>query len=90
MAEQLYALQCHVDELIKDMQELKHSYNSVDFIAHSIKYLRDEQVCQSEQMRRMEEDIRELKTDSQFVKDQLSLMFQQLKLITNHLGIIIN
>lgn len=99
MAEQLYALQRDVDKLSKDMQELRCSYTIVDFIAHNVKNLWDEHVCQAEQMKRMEEDIREIKSDVsqiksdvqqlkldvQFLKDQLVLVFQQLKLITDHL-----
>ncbi|MEK9132210.1 MAG: hypothetical protein AAB606_00670 [Patescibacteria group bacterium] len=54
MAGQLFALKRDVDELSQDMKELKRSYNTVDFIAHTVKNLWDEQQCQAAQMRRIE------------------------------------
>ena len=57
MQEPLYALKTDLDMITDDVHELKRSYNSVDYIAHTVKNLWDEQVCQSEQMRRLEEKM---------------------------------
>ncbi len=62
MPGQLYALQSDLDMLTQDVHELKRSYNSVDYIAHTMKNLWDEQVCQGAQMRRMETRMAEIET----------------------------
>ncbi len=80
MAGQIYALQRDVDMLTQDMQELKRSYNTVDFIAHTVKNLWDEQVCQAAQMRRMEDRLAK-------VEDRLVKVEECLAKIIKHLGI---
>lgn len=72
MADQLFALQRDLEELSEDMQQLKRSYNTVDFIAHTVKNLWDEQMCQAEQMRRMEKDIAQLKDDVATLKSDVA------------------
>lgn len=60
MAEQLFALKRDLDMVTQDVQILKNSYDSIDYIAGKFKDLWDEQTCQSAQMDRMAEDIKKI------------------------------
>lgn len=72
MVQQLYALKRDLDMLTSDVNNLKRSYNTVDFIAHTIKNMRDEQICQGEQMRRLEQDMKFRDKQMQCVVDDVS------------------
>jgi archaellum component FlaC len=58
--EQLFALKRDLDMVTQDVQQLKKGYTSLDFIAHTVKNMWDEQVCQSEQMTRIEVDMKNM------------------------------
>lgn len=83
MVQQLYALKRDLDMLIEDVNNLKRSYNTVDFIAHTIKNMRDEQICQGEQMRRLEQDMKFRDKQMQCVVDDVS----ELKARVSHLEV---
>lgn len=83
MAEQLFALKKDVDELIEDMQQLKRSYNTVDFIAHTVKNLWDEQQCQSAQMRRIEERLAAIENEQRGQAAQTRRIEERLAAIEN-------
>lgn len=80
--------------LTQDIQELKKSYNTVDFIAHTVKNLWDEQVCQAAQMRRIEDRLAKLedrmaKVEDRLAKieDRLAKVEEYLAKVVKHLGI---
>lgn len=94
MAEQLFALKRDVNELMEDMQQIKRSYNTVDFIAHTVKNLWDEQQCQAAQMRRIEERLdkveegmRILRERMDRIEERLNALEVNMEKIVKHLGI---
>lgn len=84
MADQLYALQMDLDMVVQDVQELKRSYNLLDYIAKVVRNCEIEQVAQAAQMRRIEERLDAMEKN---MKLEFRKIHSTLALITKHLGI---
>lgn len=64
--------------VIQDVQELKKGYTSLDFIAHTVKNTWDEQVCQSEQMTRIEVDMKNMYEHMDGITDEQARQSEQM------------
>lgn len=80
MREPIYALQRDVDMIAMQVQNLTRALTTLDWMAQKMKKLDEEQTCQGEQMRRMEEDVRVL-------KQGMEKIMHILGLVVKHLGI---
>ena len=101
MLEPLYALKQDLDMVTNDVQELKHSYDLLDYIAKVVHDSELEQLSQARQMRRMEQRLDAVEQRLDAVEQRLDAVEQRLAtiesrlesiektllLITKHLGI---
>lgn len=90
----LYALKEDLDMVADDVQNLKKSYNLLDYIAKVVRDCEIEQLAQSAQMRRIESrltvieaDLLDVKTRLTSVEAKLTNIETNIELIMKHLKI---
>lgn len=101
MAEVLYALKRDLDMVTDDVQNLKRSYNLLDYIAKVVRDCQLEQMAQAAQMRRIEERMGRIEERMGRIEERMDrieermekiektllLIVRHLERIDNHLGI---
>lgn len=80
MAKALYALNADLDMVIEDVQNLKRSYNLLDYIAKVVHDVELEQLAQAAQMRRIDAEMVEIRDEMKEMKGMLELIMKHLKI----------
>lgn len=85
MAEPVYALKRDLDMITLEVENLKNSYDLLDYIAQAVRDVQIEQIVQSERMRRMEERLDRVEERLDRVEERLDRVEERLDKVEERL-----
>lgn len=85
MAEPLYALKRDLDMMTLEIENLKNSYNLLDYIVKAVRDVQIEQIVQSERIRRMEERLDRVEERLDRVEERLDRVEERLDRVEERL-----